>query len=112
MVRATRGPDHPQTLRSVNYLARAYRAEAAAKAEPLLREALAIHRKTFPDDWRTFEPQGLLGASLLGQKKYAEAEPHLLQGYAGMKARQTQIPPLAKKYLAQALERIIRLYDA
>jgi hypothetical protein len=36
----------------------------------------------------------------------------LIDGYAGMKARETQIPPLAKKYLAQALERIIRLYEA
>ncbi len=65
---AARGPDHPQTLRSINALARAYLVDRPALAEPLLREALAIYEKKLPDDWHHFETQGLLGASLLGQK--------------------------------------------
>jgi eukaryotic-like serine/threonine-protein kinase len=110
--RATRGPEHPQTLRSSNNLARAYLDERPDLAEPLLREALAIREKKLPDDWRTFETKGLLGASLLGRKKYAEAEPLLLQGYEGMKARESKIPAPSRKALAEAIDRIIRLYDA
>ncbi len=49
---------------------------------------------------------------LLGQKKYAEAEPLLVQGYEGMKAREAKIPPQSKKRLTEAAERIVQLYDA
>ena len=37
--------------------------------------------------------ESLLGGALLGQKKYADAEPLLLPGYEGMKQRETTIPP-------------------
>jgi hypothetical protein len=59
-----------------------------------------------------FETQSLLGDSLLGQKRYADAEPYLLRGYEGLKARATKIPAPSRKALPEALERIIRLYDA
>jgi tetratricopeptide (TPR) repeat protein len=110
--RATRGPEHPQTLRSMNSLARAYLSDRPALAEPLLREALAVREKRFPDDWSTFETLSLLGDCLLGQKKYADAEPYLLRGYEGLKAREAKIPAPSRKALSQALERNIRLYDA
>ena len=55
--RSTRGPEHPQTLLSINYLARAHLVDHPERAEPLLREALAIREKKTPDDWRTFETQ-------------------------------------------------------
>jgi hypothetical protein len=48
---------------------------------------------------------------LLGQKKYAEAKPLLLQGYEGMKAREPKIPAYARKSLAEAGARIVELYD-
>ena len=54
------GADHPQTLRSVNNLSRAYLPEKPDRAEPLLRDALAIREKNFPEDWRTFETTSLL----------------------------------------------------
>ena len=46
---------------------------------------------------------------LLGQKTYAEAEPLLLAGYEGMKAREAKVP---KPRLTQAGERIVKLYEA
>ena len=54
----------------------------------------------------------MLGGALLGQKKYAEAEPLLLQGYEGMKQREAQIPQAGKVRLAEATERLVRLYEA
>lgn len=56
--------------------------------------------------------QALLGGALLAQQKWAEAEPHLLQGYQGMKEREAAVPAPARHHLAEALERLVRLYEA
>jgi hypothetical protein len=53
----------------------------------------------------------LLGGSLLGQKMFAEAEPLLLQGYAGIKERESAIPLVSRVRLTEAVERLVRLYD-
>jgi hypothetical protein len=153
--KAQLGPDHLNTLNSMNRLGKAYAdakqgAKAAttlvayvdssrkrapkdsprfagllaqvsldllrcgqhAAAEPLLRECLAIREKTQSDHVATFNTMSLLGRALLGQKKYAEAEPLLLKGYQGMKKQENSIPPQAKIYLHQALDRLIELYTA
>src|SRR5262249_42507475 len=60
----------------------------------------------------TFATQSLLGAALVGQQKEADAEPLLAQGYAGMKKHQAKIPKDHTHYLTEALERLVRLYDA
>jgi tetratricopeptide (TPR) repeat protein len=106
------GPDHPDTLLTMGNLARAYLAENPARAEALLRQAVEIRKKKLPDDWRTCEIESLLGASLLGQQKYAEAEPFLLEGYEGMQARQAKIADSCRKYLVEAGARIVKLYEA
>jgi tetratricopeptide (TPR) repeat protein len=80
------------------------------EAEPLARECLAIREKKIPDDWRTFNAQSLLGGSLLGQKKYGDAEPLLLSGYEGMKLREAQIPSEGRTRLPEATERLAQLY--
>ncbi|MBX7105984.1 MAG: tetratricopeptide repeat protein, partial [Gemmataceae bacterium] len=83
-----------------------------AQAEPLLRECLAIREKTEPDVWTTFNTQSMLGAAYLGQKKYADAEPLLLKGYEGLKARENSVPPPDKDRIPEALDRLIELYTA
>jgi TolA-binding protein len=88
------------------------RAGQFAAAEPILRDCLAIREKKEPDAWTTFNTQSLLGGALLGQKKYAEAEPLLLKGYQGMKKQEAKIPPQGKVRLSEALERLARLYEA
>jgi hypothetical protein len=82
------------------------------EAELLLRECLAIREKAQPDVWSTFNTQSLLGGALLGQQKYAEAEPLLLKGYEGMKQRENTIPPQAITRLPEALDRLIELSTA
>jgi eukaryotic-like serine/threonine-protein kinase len=77
-----------------------------------LRECLATREKRQPSDWRTFNAQSLLGGALLGQNKYAEAEPLLLAGYEGMKQREAAIPEQGKVRLPEALDRLIDLYTA
>jgi hypothetical protein len=51
----------------------------------------------------------MLGGALLGQKKYADAEPLLLQGYEGTKKREKTIPPPGIIYIPEALDRLIEL---
>ena len=55
----------------------------------------------------------MLGEALAGQKQHAAAEPLLVQGYEGMKQRETKIPPQAKELrLREAVARLVQLYDA
>ncbi len=82
------------------------------EAEPFLRECLAIREKAQPDVWSTFNTKSLLGGALLGQKKYAAAEPLLLAGYEGMKQREATIPEQGKVRLPEALDRLIELFTA
>ncbi len=84
-----------------------------AEAEPILREALAILEKSRPEDWETAFARTLLGEALFHQKKYAEAEPLLIRGYEGLKAREALIPELLAGHLiAGAGESVGALYDA
>jgi tetratricopeptide (TPR) repeat protein len=82
------------------------------EAEPLLRECLAIREKTQPDVWSTFNTKSLLGGALLGQKKFADAQPLLLAGYEGMKQREKTMPPQASTRIPEALDRLIELSTA
>jgi tetratricopeptide (TPR) repeat protein len=83
-----------------------------AEAEVPLREALAVQTQAEPELWTTFNTQSLLGGALLGQKKYADAEPLLLQGEEGMKQREAMIPVNSKVRRTEALGRLVQLYDA
>ena len=57
------------------------------EAEVPLREALSSYEKINPDSWNFYAAQNMLGASLAGQKKFAEAEPLLINGYQGIAQR-------------------------
>ena len=51
----------------------------------------------------------MLGASLAGQKKFAEAEPLLLEGYQGMLARKERMAVSDWYHLDRAREWVVRL---
>jgi hypothetical protein len=82
------------------------------EAEEVIRDSLQFREKKLPDHWATFYTRHLLGGSLSAQKKFAEAEPLLLQGYEGMKQRQDKISKDDAPYLIEALERLVQFYDA
>jgi serine/threonine protein kinase/Tfp pilus assembly protein PilF len=82
------------------------------EAETLLRESLSIRQKNEPESWFTFEAQSLLGGALMGQQRYAEAEPVMLLGYEGLKGRAPKLrPPDAEAGLREAQDRLVQLYD-
>jgi eukaryotic-like serine/threonine-protein kinase len=62
--------------------------------------------------WTTFNSRSQLGGALLGQKKHGEAEPLIVSGYQGMKAREPKIPPTGQPRFAEASERVVKLYEA
>jgi len=83
-----------------------------AEAEAIVRGCLAIRERKDPDRWTTFNARSLLGGALLAQEKYAEAEPLLVSGYQGLKVRQAKLPSEGERFLTDALERLVQLYDA
>ena len=83
-----------------------------AEAEPLLREWLAGQAKGQSDVWTSFDTRPMLGGVLLRQTKYADAEPLLLKGYEGMKAREKTTPSQFTIRITEALDRLIELHTA
>jgi len=107
------GPEHPNTILSEADLALAYVSQGKfAESEPLAREALELNQKKQPDDWQRFRAESLLGASLAGEKKYAEAEPLLLEGYQGMLARKNLISASDRWHLERAHLWLVQLYKS
>jgi tetratricopeptide (TPR) repeat protein len=108
-----RGKDDPGLAEALAKLGQTLLAAGRfAEAEPPLRESLTIRQRSEPDRWTTFRTQSMLGGALSGQKKYGEAEPLLLAGYEGLKQRAAKIPPAQRKYLTDALQRLVGFYDA
>jgi eukaryotic-like serine/threonine-protein kinase len=107
------GPEHPATIDSTVDLALAYQSQGKfIESEPLAREALKFDRKSRPDDWERFRAESLLGASLAGQKRYAEAEPLLLEAYREMLARKDRMAVPDWYHLDRAREWTQQLYQA
>ena len=107
------GPLHPDTASSEADLALAYMSQGKfAEAEPVAREAVEAEKKVQPDDWQRYRAESLLGASLAGQRKYAEAEPLLLEGYRGILARKDRIAGPDRYHLDLAHQWLIQLYQA
>ncbi len=111
--RGVLGPEHPDTLDNLTSLGELYvREQRHRDGELLLRPAVASFAKSaVADSWRRYDTASLLGASLAGQKKFAEAESLLISGYEGMLQRQSTIPAFDQKELKQAGQRIVQLYQ-
>jgi tetratricopeptide (TPR) repeat protein len=78
------------------------------EAEPLVRKAIAIDQYEKP---RRFYWMSVLGAVLLGQKKYEEAESFLLQGYEGIKQLEATLRAPLRRFVAEAGSRVVRFYE-
>ena len=111
--RRTLGEEHPGTRAAIIALGSVkLEQQKFADAEHLLRQAETIYEKTAPQAWERYQVQSLLGASRLGQSKYAEAEALLVSGYQGMVQRESGIPKASKREVELAGERILDLYQA
>ncbi len=83
-----------------------------ADAKTFLRLYLDLATAKHPEGWRRFDAVSALGGALLGQMKYAEAEPLLREGYSGLKKYEARIPASFRQArLTAALARLIQLCD-
>jgi non-specific serine/threonine protein kinase/serine/threonine-protein kinase len=82
------------------------------EAEKLARTNLEIRNRNNQDTWPKYYALGLLGAALSGQHRFGEAEPLLLESYAGLKDRRAQIPIDSRFVLNYMLEMLIDHYMA
>jgi serine/threonine protein kinase/tetratricopeptide (TPR) repeat protein len=80
--------------------------------EPLLRETLASYEKSYPNVWQRYGCESLLGATLAGERKYAEAETLLLEGYQGMQARESHMAFGSRRYLEMGRSSLEQMYTA
>ena len=118
--RAVMGRDHQLLAIYTINLASAHLARGDAKqAETLLREGLRIRvlspgmvpsrRRTFPqDDWSIGGTESLLGASLVAQRRYSEAETMLLAARRDLEA----LPQPPQLDITKTIARLIELYAA
>ncbi len=80
-----------------------------ADAEPILREALSIRREALPQGhWQIGSAASMLGESIAGQGRYAEAEPLLVEGQAVLNAS----PDTTQQRRQEAAQRLADLYEA
>jgi serine/threonine protein kinase/tetratricopeptide (TPR) repeat protein len=111
--KARAGPDAPQYAFYLAFLGDALLRQGKwADAERALRESLAIREKTEPDAWTTFHNRSSLGLARAGLGRSAEAEKLLVIGYLGLKQRAATIPPGSRHCLTEALQSVVRYYEA
>jgi len=107
------GEMHPFTLDSRLRLGRLQlREQRYRDADAMLQAALRGYQKVMPESWERYDCQSMLGASLAGQKHYAEAEPLLLSGYQGMVERAGTIPFGERPAVQEAGQSIVQLYES
>ena len=106
------GTQHPETTETVTSLARVrVRRGKYREAELLLREAPSSCEATAADSWERYNCESVLGASLAGQKKYAQAESLLIAGHAGMTRRKATVSADRWSDLEETGTAILQLYQ-
>ncbi|MHB1421816.1 MAG: tetratricopeptide repeat protein [Gemmataceae bacterium] len=107
------GSDDPRTENALTQMGQNLLKQKKFKdAEAPLRQCLKIREKEPADVWSIFTASSMLGDALIGQKKYAEAEPLLLRSYEGVRKHPDSVPPANRpSWLNEVLERLARLYD-
>ena len=108
-----RGDAHEDTLRTAwNLGASLLKQHKFAEARDILRGALDVYNKQAPEAWPRFQCESLLGASLAGLKKYAEAEPLVKSGHEGLLLRKRSIPGGGDSMIADAQQALADVYRA
>jgi serine/threonine protein kinase/tetratricopeptide (TPR) repeat protein len=85
-------------------------ARAFAEAETLLRLCLRLRERNDPTSVATNSTRARLGAALLGQKNFREAELLLVRAYGALKEREEALSPPDKTLIPETLEWLIELH--
>ena len=82
------------------------------EAELLARKCLEMRNRYPHSHGETFQAGIMLGESLLGQGKFAEAEPLLLAGYEGLKQHRQMTDESGHLLFRESIKRLIQLFEA
>jgi serine/threonine protein kinase/tetratricopeptide (TPR) repeat protein len=94
-------------------VAAGFRAGRFAEIESRLRPIIEAQRAAGPPaEIYLANTESLLGACLLGQKKFAAAETSLLAASEGFARQVATLPPAARPLMRDALQRLVQLYEA
>ena len=105
------GPTHADTLASRVYLGMAEILQTRYReAESELRSTCDAYSEAKLQVWERYSCAGMLGISLVGQKRLEEAEPLLLAGYRGLSEREASIPAASKRQIGRLAVWLSRLY--
>jgi serine/threonine-protein kinase len=87
IVTAALGEEHPAVISATLDLVRIRLARDERRGlEPIARRAFEIREKTLPaGDWRIAQAQSLLGATLVAERRYADAKPLMLAADQSLK---------------------------
>jgi len=80
------------------------------EAEKLARQSLAIRETNYPDGWRRYHAEAILGIALMGEGEYDKADKALKSGCGGMEKRQARIPASEQDCLREISLNAIELY--
>jgi tetratricopeptide (TPR) repeat protein len=114
-LREVLGSENNETLLCLDNLGAAYaRAGRLSEALALRTEALERGQKGEGSDGPDMlRRRGRLGVTYTKLYRPADAEPLLLEGYEGLRKEAGQVPPADRsRLLADALGRLVQLYDA
>jgi tetratricopeptide (TPR) repeat protein len=102
--------DHPRVLTyTINRARIQIELGRAAGTEDALRRVLAARLRLLPpDDWRIAQAQSLLGAALIAQRRFGEAEPFMLEADRALSPN----PGAEGDERRANRERLVRLYTA
>jgi serine/threonine protein kinase len=104
-------PDSLEVARLIAIQAFTYLEEGQIEeAEKLARTCFEIRAKLIPDHWSLFHAESLLGATLAGLGRHAEAEPLLNHGFEGVKARKGQLMDNQLILLHETVFRLFKFY--
>ena len=85
--------------------------DAAADAEPLLRDALTRSERTTAGRWPAEVVRAHLGRALLAQGKFAAAEPELVRATEKLTEAAAQLPAGVRPIAAECGPRLVELYE-
>ncbi len=108
--RSIHGDKHPNSAYSMLGLGEVLLSmKRPGEAEAIIREAVAIRQESLPADHPlTAEAGSLLGASLVAQSRFAEAEPVLIASYETLSERYGN----SHRATTATAQRLVDLYES
>jgi tetratricopeptide (TPR) repeat protein len=107
------GADHPHRLMALNHTGTCLlKMKRYGEADTLLRDCLALRERKDPTSWWVGHTKSQLGQSAVVLKRYAEAEPLLLEAHQELSAGKDKMPARYQGYVAEAARALADLYDA